>query len=152
LSAFLHLGMRMTAAGPGGVKSRSPLAGCVHGRQGPAAEADQWGRREEVAGGRGGPTLELNFYDLFLAGGSVDGCNTYLSEGRVGVELREGEERRVGGGLEHQHSQLCGTWYLCASLIPRRWRGCEVEHRLGGVFYRPCRGGGRDDAEAKRRG
>jgi hypothetical protein len=32
--------------------------------------------------------------------------SAYLGEGRVGVELGEGEERRVGGGLEHQRGQL----------------------------------------------
>jgi hypothetical protein len=60
----------------------------------------------------------------------------------VGVELGEREERRVGGGLEHQHSQLCGTEYLSASLLSLWWRGGEVERKLGGVFLSPMRGGG----------
>jgi hypothetical protein len=46
LLASLRLGTRMTAAGPGGVKSRSSVAGCIDERQEPALGLDLWGRRE----------------------------------------------------------------------------------------------------------
>jgi hypothetical protein len=86
------------------------VATCIDGRQGQTPEADQWDRREEGADDRDGPTLELNLCGLFLAGASVGTRSTYLGRGQVGVELEEGEERRVGGGLEHKHNQLqCGV-------------------------------------------
>jgi hypothetical protein len=40
------------------------------------------------------------------AGEMPSARSAYLGEGRVGVELGEGEERRVGGGLEHQRGQM----------------------------------------------
>jgi hypothetical protein len=73
------------------------VATCIDGRQGQTPEADQWGRREEGADDRDGPTLELNLCGLFLAGASVGTRSMYLGRGQVGVELEEGEERRVGG-------------------------------------------------------
>jgi hypothetical protein len=78
------------------------------------------GRWEEGVGGRGGSTLELDLYDHFLAGASAGGCNTDLDEGRVGVDLGEGEERQVGSGRVHQYNQLCGAEYPHASLLSRR--------------------------------
>jgi hypothetical protein len=71
------------------------------------------GRWEEGVGGRGGSTLELDLYDHFLAGASAGGCNTYLDEGRVGVDLGEGEERQGG------------KWPR-APVQPALWRGVSA--------------------------
>jgi hypothetical protein len=61
------------------------------------AGVDQWGWREEGAGGRGGPTLELDLYDLFLAGASAGSCSTYVPWRGLGGRRARRTWRAPGG-------------------------------------------------------
>jgi hypothetical protein len=112
---------------------------------GAAPGADQWGQRDEGAGGRGGPTLELDLCGLFLAGASAGAHSTHLGEGRVGVELGEGEER-AGGRWPRAPARPAAAWSIRAPLSSVTGGGRQSRAQTGRSFLSLMRGCG-----AKRR-